>query len=115
MSRRKPKYQRQEAAAADASPENQPTGTRIPADISQQAPHNSAGGIPLYYEDLTFNCDICGREEVWTAEQQKWWYETAKGAIFSKATRCQACRTAQREAHGGTPRGSHRDRRESGG
>jgi hypothetical protein len=28
--------------------------------------------------------------------QQKWWYETAKGDVFTKAVRCRACRTKER-------------------
>lgn len=114
MTRRKPKYnQAAEAAAKEAAEPKTPT-KRIAADISQQAPHNSYGGVPLYYEDTTFTCVICGTEEVWTAEQQKWWYETAKGYIFSSATRCKACRNAIRANHGGTPRRSHQDRLEAG-
>jgi hypothetical protein len=34
---------------------------------------------------------------VWTAKQQKWWYETAHGHIESRAVRCLACRRARRE------------------
>ncbi|MEX0717498.1 MAG: zinc-ribbon domain-containing protein [Planctomycetaceae bacterium] len=118
MSRRKPKYIREAAeAAADAARDarlerTEHSPTRIPADTSQQAPHTSFGGVPLWYEDRTFRCVDCGREEIWTAEQQKWWYETAKGYSFSRAIRCRECRNARRDAHGGTPRRSHRDRRE---
>ena len=99
MARRKPRYQKEAEA---------PRG--IPADISQQAPHTSWGGVPLVYYDKPFECIDCGREEVWTAEQQKWWYETAKGYIFSTAIRCHECRQRIRESHGGTPRRSHQDR-----
>lgn len=49
-----------------------------------------------YYEDLPFTCRDCGKEEVWTATQQKWWYEIAKGDVFTSASRCRACR---RKAH----------------
>jgi len=31
-------------------------------------------------------------KEVWTAEQQKWYYEEAKGSIHAKAVRCRNCR-----------------------
>lgn len=30
-----------------------------------------------YYIDKRFTCAKCGTEEVWTAAQQKWWYEVA--------------------------------------
>jgi hypothetical protein len=49
-----------------------------------------------YYRDEAFRCIDCGAEGVWTAKQQKWWYEVAKGGIFSKSTRCRACRRRER-------------------
>jgi hypothetical protein len=76
---------------------------RIAADLGKQN-QTSAFTQKLFYEDYDFVCRDCGRDEVWTAEAQKWWFEVAKGPIQSLATRCQACRVALREAHGGTPR-----------
>jgi hypothetical protein len=49
-----------------------------------------------YYRDEAFRCIDCGAEGVWTAKKQKWWYEVAKGGIFTKATRCRACRRLER-------------------
>ncbi len=66
----------------------------IPADLAQQVPNNSYSP-PLYYVDYPFKCVDCGSEEVWTAEQQKWYYEVAKGPIQAGAIRCRACRKAQ--------------------
>jgi hypothetical protein len=113
MARRTPKYKQQADADQQQKQQQQPQPHRVAADISQQAPHTSWGAIPLLYEDVRFTCIDCGREEIWTAEQQKWWYETAKGNIFSTAIRCSTCRDALRAAHGGTPRRSHQDRRDS--
>ena len=48
------------------------------------------------YLDKTFTCVDCGLEQVWTATQQKWWYEVAKGDVFTTATRCRACRRRER-------------------
>lgn len=45
-----------------------------------------------YYWDKPFTCRDCGVAEVWTARQQKWWYEQAKGGILTTAIRCRACR-----------------------
>ena len=70
--------------------------SRIQADLSRQAPNNSYGGGPLYYEDLEFTCRDCGRQETWTAQQQQWWYEVAQGPIYSTAVRCRACREVRR-------------------
>lgn len=69
----------------------------IPANYEKQAPNNSYGP-PAYYADLSFRCFDCGKEEVWTAEQQHWWYEIAKGPIQSTAVRCRACRRRWRQA-----------------
>jgi hypothetical protein len=60
------------------------------------APYNSYGS-PLfvtrgYYVDVPFRCADCGVDAVFTAAQQKWWYELAKGQVYSTAKRCQACR-----------------------
>jgi hypothetical protein len=85
----------------------------IPADPSQQAPNNSYSP-PTFYRDHEFSCADCGKREVWTAEQQKWWYEVAKGPIFSGAIRCRECRVARRQAHKGTHRRSHEERRRDG-
>jgi len=89
--RRVPRYLRE--AGASVPPES--GRHRIAADRSQQAPNNSYFP-PLFYEDSEFTCVDCGAVEVWTAEQQKWWYDVAKGPIYSRAIRCRACRVARR-------------------
>jgi hypothetical protein len=64
------------------------------------APYNSYGEADFvrrgYYVDIPFRCVDCGKEEIWTAAQQKWWYEVAKGFIYSTAVRCRACRRQER-------------------
>jgi hypothetical protein len=52
---------------------------------------------PRFYANLAFQCRDCGSDEVWTARQQKWWYETAKGLLGSVAIRCRSCRRKERE------------------
>lgn len=64
----------------------------VAADISQQVPNNSYSPPPDHYVDLEFTCKDCGRHEVWTAKQQKWYYEVAKGSLFATAVRCRECR-----------------------
>lgn len=49
-----------------------------------------------YYQDLPFRCKDCGVEQVWTADQQRWWYEEARGDIWTTAVRCRACRQRER-------------------
>jgi hypothetical protein len=53
-----------------------------------------------YYIDKEFTCQDCGREQIWTAAQQKWWYEVAKGVVWSAAIRCRACRRRARSTTG---------------
>ncbi|HXS67218.1 MAG TPA: zinc-ribbon domain containing protein [Candidatus Polarisedimenticolia bacterium] len=67
------------------------TGQRIKADLSKQSPNNSYSP-PLYYEDVRFKCRDCGTECMWTAEQQRLWYEEWGGPVQSTAVRCRACR-----------------------
>jgi hypothetical protein len=50
-----------------------------------------------YYLEMPFRCKDCGKEEVWTPTQQKWWYEIAKGDVFTTARRCRPCRRRERE------------------
>jgi hypothetical protein len=87
-----PRYKQklEEAARAEADAQ------RVPVDPSQFAPHNSYSPPNGFYKDIPFTCQDCGSLEVWTATQQKWWYEVAKGSIYSFAVRCRPCRQARR-------------------
>jgi Probable zinc-ribbon domain len=69
----------------------------VAADAAQLAHNNTYGLLPLFYVDRAFACRDCGAHEVWTAKQQKWWYEVAKGNINSVAVRCRPCRAKERE------------------
>ena len=50
-----------------------------------------------FYVDRPFRCKDCGKSELWTASQQKWWYEVAKGDVWTVAVRCRPCRRRERE------------------
>jgi hypothetical protein len=76
-------------------PDRMPYGA-LPADQDKLAHDNTYGERPRFYADKTFACVDCGKEEVWTAADQKWWYEEAKGKIASRANRCHACRRKRR-------------------
>ena len=69
----------------------------VAANLAAQAPNNSYGP-PLYYVDQPFTCVDCGVEQLWTATQQKWYYEVAKGPIYAIAKRCRACRRKHRSS-----------------
>lgn len=65
-------------------------------DHSLLSPNNSYSEPDFvkrgYYLDQPFNCASCNSPEVWTAVQQKWWYEVAKGSLFAIAKLCRTCR-----------------------
>ncbi len=68
----------------------------VEANIDILAQHNNSYFLPLFYVDRPYKCRDCGNEEVWTAKQQKWWYEIALGDINSFAVRCRSCRKERR-------------------
>ncbi len=68
----------------------------VAADWQALAHNNTCGPLPRYYLDLAFVCAGCGKEDLWTAKQQKWWYEIAKGDINTTAKYCRACRNLRR-------------------
>ncbi len=66
-------------------------------------------GVPKFvergfYVAVPFRCAACGTEEIWTATQQKWWYEVAKGYVYSTAKLCRPCRRKERERRDGARR-----------
>jgi hypothetical protein len=73
----------------------------VPVNEELLAPNNSYGAPDFvrrgYYVDRPFRCADCGKEEIWTGTQQKWWYEVAKGFVYSMAIRCRLCRRKERE------------------
>ena len=68
-----------------------PTGA-VMADQQELLHNNTYSPLPRFYVDQVVVCRSCATEEVWAAEQQKWWYEVAKGNINSDAVHCRACR-----------------------
>lgn len=69
---------------------------RVPVNAKKLTMGNTYSSPPLFYEDRRFGCVDCGIEQVWTATQQKWWYEVASGYFFATAIRCRACRKQER-------------------
>jgi hypothetical protein len=68
----------------------------VPADSTRLAHINTYGALPEYYVDRPFTCRKCGKREIWRADDQKWYYEEAKGHIDARAVECHACRTSGR-------------------
>ncbi len=78
------------------NPKAPPAGA-VAANWDELAHNNTYGPLPHFYVDLSFRCAGCGSDELWTAKQQKWWYEIAKGDINSTAKYCRACRNLHRQ------------------
>ncbi len=89
------------SAAAQAVAPPALTAAMAACNPLQLAAYNSYGQPDFvargYYVDEPFCCKDCGKQEVWTATRQKWWYEVAKGQVFTRANRCNACRRKERE------------------
>jgi len=79
------------------SPEKLEQPGVVLADASELEHNNTYDLLPTYYLDKPFSCIDCSSEEVWSAKQQKWWYEVAKGNINSTAVRCRPCRKIKQE------------------
>lgn len=73
-------------------------GQLVLADPSEQVPNNSESAAPTYYVDTPFTCVDCGDDDVWTAGEQKWYYEVVKGSLYAGASRCLTCRRQRRSA-----------------
>ncbi|MDR0214317.1 MAG: zinc-ribbon domain-containing protein [Comamonas sp.] len=103
---RKAEIQQQRAERAARAQALQPRAA-LPADgvvscnPQKLAPYNSYGQPDFvargYYQDTPFVCKDCGKQELWTATRQKWWYEVAGGHVFTQANRCNSCRRKERE------------------
>lgn len=73
-------------------PGTKPPKGAVLAEVSKLSHINTYGDLPRWYKDYPFRCIDCGVEQIWTAEQQKWYYEEAKGYLWSVAVRCRSCR-----------------------
>jgi putative zinc ribbon protein len=101
---RRQKQAAKQAALVRQDPRSLPSSAgaeEVPCNPALLAAYNSYG-VPAFvarghYVDTPFECISCGRQEVWRATQQKWWYEVAKGNVESRANRCNPCRRAARE------------------
>ena len=70
----------------------------VAADTSKQVPINTYGSPKTFYVDVDFKCRDCGSKETWTAKDQKWFYEVAKGSLHQTAVRCRDCRNKLKAA-----------------
>jgi len=100
----------QERAREEARSKRELAKKHILVNPENLRPTNSYGTPDFvrrgYYVDVHFNCKACGAAQVWTETQQKWWYESAKGDVWTTAVLCRPCRkreqarrAAAREVH----------------
>jgi len=92
---------RAEEARERARREAKALKAQVVVNVENLAPDNSYGTPEFvrrgFYLDRPFNCKACGKPQVWSATQQKWWYESAKGDVWAVAVLCRPCRLKQRE------------------
>jgi len=69
----------------------------LEADQSKLDHINTYGWLPKFYIDKPFRCRDCGKEEIWKAADQKWYYEEVKAHMHATAVRCHDCRKARKE------------------
>ena len=71
----------------------------VRGDVHKQI-YCTAHHVPKYfYLDETHTCIQCGREFVFRAGEQKYWYETLKFNFASVPIRCPECRRERRSEH----------------
>ena len=93
---KKHRADRTEDAAAKILQTGLKDGTIIRVDKSKVFSHSVLPTIPDYYKDTWFTCKDCSEEDLWTAKQQRRWYEEQGGEIESIAVRCRACRKKEK-------------------
>jgi hypothetical protein len=70
------------------------SGRALPANIAKQ---NLGVGTPLAaYVDRPFRCDDCGRECVFSAQEQRHWFEKLGFLIWVSPKQCPECRRKRR-------------------
>ncbi len=69
---------------------------RVKVNPENLVPTNS-WGIPDYYEDQTFTCRGCQEKFVFTASEQRAWYEHFKIPIHAGRVRCPDCQDEHKD------------------
>ena len=62
----------------------------LPGDPTKQA-HKGGYSPKLYYQNIHYTCEACKKESIWSAEQQKKYFEMQKGNIYNKPKWCYDC------------------------
>ena len=70
-------------------------GVEIPKGALPANPDNQDHGhgyaVKFSYTDISYTCAGCGKKGIWTAEQQKKYFEIQKGNIYNVPRWCYKC------------------------
>lgn len=70
-------------------------GVEIPEDALAADPDKQEYGkgyaVKFYYQDIRYTCAGCGKEGLWTAAQQKRYFEEQTGNIYNQPKWCYEC------------------------
>ena len=69
-----------------------PPSSAIIANKPIEVQSDSESKLPTCYTDIVFTCRDCGSNELWSAEQQRFYYETSRRPLDEKRERCRKCR-----------------------
>jgi hypothetical protein len=76
-------------------------GVEIPKDVLPSDPdsqkHGGGYSAKFFYKDIHYTCEGCGKKEVWTAQQQKKYFEIQKGNIYNEPKWCYDCHSKRME------------------
>ncbi len=62
--------------------------------------HQGGYSAKFYYQDIHYTCVGCGNAEVWTAQQQKRYFEIQKGNIYNRPKWCYKCHSQRMKNKG---------------
>jgi hypothetical protein len=57
--------------------------------------HGAGYSTKFFYQDIHYTCAGCGRPGIWTAQQQKRYYEVQKGNIYNAPKWCYECHSSR--------------------
>ena len=71
----------------------------LPANPDAQE-HHGGYSAKFCYQDIHYACAGCGKSEVWTAQQQKKYFEIQKGNIYNRPKWCYDCHAKRMKGKG---------------
>jgi len=74
-------------------------GVEIPKNALAADPdaqnHGAGYSAKFFYQDIHYTCAGCGKPGIWTAQQQKRYFEIQKGNIYNEPKWCHECHTSR--------------------